>query len=324
MNIIYTIGNTKLETIRIVAQNLKKVLKNENVDKVVVFNTTESYVNTYEQMKCYHEYLGEFIEESLVIKDRNHIDPSFFTKVFSYPGKKIVDLTNGPKDITSTLYLVASLCEVKEIYYLSFNRNKNISEYVRLHKYGGIDSLSKISYFDLVYYFDELDKLFSDKRKSSYEVNDDQKNVFNRMEEMLQKGIVDFFNTENYTNVVYNITYPFERLNVKLFEYLKNDKECVSFAKKNNIIFFQDRDKIGVISFFLREYSQKGNNSEILALCTLPGLLTGLRVYRNLASHACMSKHKFTINEARTVINMMIEALKCSKSNKDFWEILGR
>lgn len=321
-NILYTIGNTNLKTVNLVAKAISENLV-DSIDKLVIFETNESYEVHIEQVNYYKKYLGDFIVETVFIHKNGSIDADHLNVVFAYTGNKYVDLTNGNKITSSELYASASLCSIENIYYLFLKTKPNDLpskpvngkdyEYIKVKKFQGLVSLAKISYFDLIYYNSEVEKIFT--------------SIPNKFLYSSYQGIVTaistFFKSDNYRSAVNNATIGIEGVIKKLRYYFSNNDECVRFASKNGIQFGQ-RDPVGEMSFFFKSYNIYGRNPEILKLCTLPGLLSALRDYRNLSAHDSQNGHIFTSDEARIVINMTLEVFKCLKNNKEIWNLLER
>ena len=324
--ILYTIGNTRIETVDLVAKAISEKFKNKNFDEIVIFNTKQSFEILSEQIDCYKKYLGDFMFTNIDVDEYGNIDQLYLNKVFSREGFKLVDLTNGQKTTASLVYMAASLCSLENIYYLliknnindlSSNPNLKIDyEYIKMEKFQGISSLSKISYFDLMYYNEEIDKIFE-----GIDIDEDKKNFFNTTYKGLKTGISQFFEDNNYRSAIHNVTIGNEALIKCLKVYTTTNEVCKDFSKKNDVNFEQ-KDPVGALQYFYKKYSCNGEDNEILKLCTIPSLLGTIRNYRNLSAHDSQNKHVFTSDEARIAINMCLEVLKCAKQNKEFCSIL--
>lgn len=325
--ILYTIGNTRIETVDLVAKAIAEKFKDKNFDEIVIFNTKQSFEILSEQIDCYKKYLGNFMFTNIDVDEYGNVDQLYLNKVFSREGFKLVDLTNGQKTTASLIYMAASLCSLENIYYLLIkNGIKNLPlnpklkidyEYIKMEKFQSTSSLSKISYFDLVYYNEEINEIFE-----GMDVDEYKKSFFNTIYKGLKTGISQFFESSNYRSAVHNVTIGNESLIKYLKEYTITNEICKNFSKENNVNFEQQKDPVGALQYFYKKYSSNGDDKEILKLCTIPSLLGTIRNYRNLSAHDSQNKHIFTSDEARIAINMCLEVLKCAKQNKEFWSIL--
>ena len=183
-------------------------------------------------------------------------------------------------------------------------------------KFIGIESLSKISYFDLIYYNEKVDDIFDERCEIQ--------GLYNKARKGLLKGISDFFGNQiDGRSAINNITIGNEGLINETFSYLKNDKVTSAFAQINNIDFYNKKfDRVGCIQRFFQKYIQVADNQDenIVVLRTLPSLMSTLRAYRNLTAHSSMNTHEFTADEVRIAMNMMLEAFRCAKQNPDLWK----
>lgn len=326
--ILYTIGNTRIETVDLVAKSISEKFKDKNFDEIVIFNTKQSFEMISEQIECYKKYLGDFMFTNIYVNEYGNINQVYLNKVFSKDGFKLVDLTNGQKTIASVIYMAASLCNLENIYYLLIKNNikdlsseKNLKidyEYIRMEKFQVTSSLSKISYFDFIYYNEEINEIFKGVNLYQY-----KKNFFNTTYKGLKTGISQFFETSNYRSSIHNVTIGNESLIKYLKEYITTNEICKKFSEENNINFEQ-KDPVGAIQYFYKKYNMYGEDEEILKLSTLPSLLGTIRNYRNLSAHDSQNRHIFTSDETRITINICLEILKCAKQNKEFWSILER
>ncbi len=318
--ILYTIGNKKIETVAFVAKAISEKFVNQNFDEIVIFNTKESLEILTDQVKCYKKYLGNFMFTNVDLDENGNVEQQYLNTLFAREGFKLVDLTNGQKTTAALIYMSASLCNVENIYYLmrkEFKNKENNYEYIKMEQFQKTASLSKISYFDLIYYSDEIDKIFDNK--DILDNNMFLSSVYNGM----KTGIEQFFRSNDYRSAVNNVTIGNEGLIKCLKKYLMENEICKKFNEDNGVKFGQ-KDPIGESDYFYKLYVKKGEDEEVLKLCTVPPLLSAIRYYRNLSAHDSQNKHTFTSHETRIAINMCIEVLKCAKKNKEFWGILER
>ncbi len=333
MTTFYTIGNINLKTVELVAISIRETFGENAFEQMVILNSVESEGEQDDQIKIYRKYITtNFTVLQILTEDDGKIKLENMVKMFSEKGEKIVDLSNGRKVTSSMLYTAASLCNVDDIYYLlMINRPQNDDlnikfnvdyKYIKIGRFQGLKSLAKISCFDLIYYNDEVLELFSERCSdvSSYEI----------AKSGLITGISDFFSKSDGRSAINNITIGNERL-IKLFlDYIKNDSYCKKFAKENNVIFDANRDPIGMLQYFFKQLTREDMTRQAISpekkalfmLRTLPSLLSTMREYRNLSSHSAMNPYKFTIDEIRMALNIMIEAYKCAKKNPTLWDKL--
>lgn len=322
MAILYTIGNINLHTVESVAKAIRESMPQVIIHKIVIFDSTESEKLQNEQIEIYRKYFGNFIREGIQIDTDGSIDTSKLFYAFANDEEKIVDLSNGQKSTSSLLFMAASLCQIDRIYYLMLKTKPKkgmISgldyDYIKMRKVDCVGKLAKISYFDLIYYNDEMLKLFTeDERKTDGPL----KVIY----EGLNTGIKEFFASIDFRSVVSNVTIGNEYIINSLVAFLQFDKDCQRYCKQNNIRFLEGRDPVGILTYFSRKYVKNGTKKEILALTTVPNLVASLREYRNIAAHYSENDIEFTEDQGRIVINLCIEVIKCIHANFDFWEFM--
>lgn len=184
MSVLYTCGNINLNTVRLVAIAIRTLIEQNTSDpisKVVLFSSHEALKDNLftEQVDLYREFLGNEIRIEVVPLSSDGIGKAEdFTAVFKEDSLKYVDLTNGQKSVTAQLYLTASLLRIENIYYISLLfPPREIPdepvwgqhyEYIQLPPFTGIADLSRLSYFDLIFYIEEIDKIFAGVPESSF------------------------------------------------------------------------------------------------------------------------------------------------------------
>lgn len=333
MTTFYTIGNINLKTVKLVALSIRDTFGPNAFDQMIILNSVESEEEQDKQIKIYREYIKtNFTVLQILTNDDGKIKLENLIKMFSEEGDKIVDLSNGRKVTSSMLYTAASLCNVDDIYYLlMINQPQNDSlnmkidvdyRYIKIGKFQGLKSLAKVSCFDLIYYNDEVLELFSENHSdvSAYEV----------AKSGLITGISDFFSKNDGRSAINNITIGNERLINLFLDYIKNDSYSKKFAKENGVVFDNKKDPIGMLQYFFKQLTREDmtrqaispEKKELFMLRTLPSLLSTMREYRNLSSHSSMNPYKFTTDEIRMALNIMIEAYKCAKKNSALWDKL--
>ena len=322
MATVYTIGNINLQTVNLVAKAIKETEADMVIDKLVIFDSEKSEKIQNDQVEIYRKYFGDFVREGVRIEKDGSIPANVLMQVFSGGEEKIVDLTNGQKVTSSLLFMAANLCKIEKIYYLMLkgapqdNMVKGIDyDYIKIRKIEAVRQLAKISYFDLIYYNDELNQLFT---QAEIETNTPLKKIYDGM----RTGIKDFFAGSNYRSVVNNVTIGNEIMIKAYMQYLLHDNEARHFCEKNGIKINTQKDPIGALTFFAKKYREHGSNKKFLALVTVPTILSSVREYRNVSAHYTNSKIELTEDTARLVINLVIEALKCARCNNEYWGLM--
>lgn len=336
MAILYTCSNTNLNTVKLVATAVRLLCernKSTSILKVVIFSSSKEVEddNLSEQVKVYKEVFEDSIRTEEVPLGSNGLgNVENFTEVFKTDACRYVDLTNGQKSLTSQLYLIASLLCIENIYYISLKcQPKELPaspiwgehyEYEQLPPFTGISSISKLSYFDLVFYFQEIKDIFSDSENSDF---------LKKIDSDLQKSVLSFFQADNLRSAVTDATTSSEVLINELLIFLKQYQPAQDFSGKFKIDLHRQQDPLGAVTFFFKTYSREaGSNQEYIdenleALLTVPGLLTPLRFFRNIAAHSGNSTHEFKSDEVRICINLALECFRCVKASKQFWERLS-
>ncbi len=324
MAVFYTIGNLNLDTVELVAKAVKESEPQSIIHKVVILDSPESERLQNEQIAIYRKYFGDIIREGIRINSDGGIDTSKLLYMFANDDEKIVDLSNGQKATSSLLFMAASLCRIDRIYYLLLKTSPSQSmvrgrdyEYIRMKKVDCIGQLAKVSYFDLIYYNEELCRLFTVQERT-------EDGPLKILYDGLCSGIKEFFSDVNYRSVVDNVTIGNANIINSLIEYIQVDEECKNFCQKYKIVVSDKKDPVGILTYFSRRYVEFGLKKEILKLSTVPNLIASLREYRNIAAHYSENDIELTEDQGRIVINLCIEVIKCIHANPDFWEFLKR
>lgn len=325
MAILYTIGNINLHTVELVAKAVREAEPQVVIHKVVIFDSTESEKLQNEQVEIYRRYFGNFIREGIQIHHDGTVDASMLFRVFSDGDEeKIVDLSNGQKSTSSLLFMAANLCQIDRIYYLMLKTAPKETmiagrdyDYIKMRKVDCVSKLAKISYFDLIYYNDEIQRLFSESERRT-------SGVLKVIYEGLNSGIKEFFSGTDFRSVVANVTIGNEKIINSLLAFLQYDKECRQYCAKNDISITANRDPVGILTYFSRKYVKNGTKKEILALVTVPSLVASLREYRNISAHYSENNIELTEDQGRIVINLCIEVIKCIHENSNFWEFMKK
>lgn len=332
MSILYTCDNINLNTVELVANAIKSLLEiNQEapVSKVVIFSPEKSQYDVFiQQVNVYEKILGDSIrleKVPLSMKEAGNTDN--LTVVFKEDDSKYIDLTNGQKFLTAQLYLTASLLRIQNIYYASLLTNpqewsskpvwEKDYEYIQLPPFTGLSTLSRLSYFDLIFYIEEIEKIFQDCPKNSF---------LKKAENDLKKSILSFFQGDNFRSAVLDATISSEAVIRDLFTFLKDYPPAQRFSRDHKIYLTEQQDPLGAITYFFRRYSESSSHKRdynLEAIVTVPGLLTPLRFFRNISAHAGTSAHKFEANEVRVCINLALEIFRRAKASREFWKKLS-
>ena len=322
MAILYTIGNINLKTVELVAKAVKETESQVKIHKVVIFDSAESEKLQDKQIEIYRKYFGNFIREGILLNDDGSIDTTMLLNAFANGEEKIVDLSNGQKSTSSLLFMAASLCQIERIYYLMLKttpKEKMILgqdyDYVKMRKVDWASKLAKISHFDLVYYNSELLELFTESERTT-------PGSLKVIYDGVVSGIKEFFSGTDFRSVVANVTIGNETIIKSLVAFLQVDEECRRYCQENAIMVDGQRDPVGILTFFSRNYVKDGRDKNILELITVSNLVASLREYRNISAHYSENDIELTEDQGRIVINLCIEVIKRIHANADFWEFI--
>ena len=320
-NTLFVMGNLNLKTVELVARSLKERYP-EGFASIVIFESPEIEKDELRQVDIYRRYFdNNFTKEAVLLEADGSISSQKLFDAFSRHENITLDLSNGQKSTTSMLYTAAVLCNIADIYHLRLlgapkaEMKDGIDyQYLKMPLMDGFEMLSSIGNFDLIYYM----KAFRDIFRDGHEM---RSHHMSTLREGLQNGISGYFSGKNGQNasIIQDVTRGNELLRDDILGYIFFDRVCKAFCHKYGISK-EKRDPIGVLSHFFRTYAQYGHKvSELNALCPVPGLLSALRDYRNIAAHNSVNNVNLTEDDARAVINMELTALRCLKRNQILW-----
>jgi len=325
--ILYTIGNTNLKTVELVARAISDntVGTKSRIQKIYIFNTIESSRDEYlsKQAQLYRTYLGNTLRVEEILIDKNGlIDPNVTAEVFDNKSKKIIDITNGQKTTAALLYLVASLINMDSIFYVKLKvkpdelpalPTQNVHfDYVNVPIFNEVPNLAKISQYDLIYYLLEIKKIFYASKSKKLK----------NLQEDISNSVSSYFSKKSYRSCISDAATCSELIVGELKSFLTSYPPAQHFTNSKNLNWQSKNIFEGVISFF-DAFSREGmKESNISPLITIGGILSALRIYRNLAAHSGKNGHVFQPEDARTVINLAVELLRCSKASPQFWKTL--
>lgn len=330
MSVLYTCSNINHSTVRLVANSIRNLTMESDevsIRKVVIFYSLEKPEdNIANQIEVYKEILGSQIRiEQVPLSNSQLAASEDLVAVFNDKSQKYVDLTNGQKITTAKLYMAASLLRLENMYYASLKvKPQEIPdvplmgkhyEYIKLPAFTDISNLSKLGYFDLIFYLEEIEKIFCEVHQSFF---------LEKMSFDLRESVVSSFQRNNFRSAVSSATTGSEPLIKYLLAFLEEYPKAQEFSNQFGIKLGEYKDPLGEISYFFKQYSLKTNTQKkyidknLEAIVTLPSLLTPLRNFRNLSAHSGVSSHLFQANEARVCINLAVEVFRCAKSSQEF------
>ncbi|MBQ8928735.1 MAG: hypothetical protein IJ055_10755 [Oscillospiraceae bacterium] len=325
MKALYVIGNVKLATVRAVAEAIRDTVGGTGrFSKLFIISTDASHNCYREQEALYFAILGEMRAEEVIIDIRRPDAQKRLADIFEEFDDRFVDLTNGQKPIASMLYMAASLCGINEMYYLMHN-DDDTSSYIRMDRFRETNAFAAFSFYDLIYYSEDLDSIFPPALLV-------EGAFLHKTYHELKSAISDFFVHQNFKNAILSATIGNEAVIAEVFRYFENDPDARRFADAHNVYFGQ-RDPVGVISYLFKAYlSNVGREqgprmqalSYIPALHDVPGLMSLLREFRNMAAHYSMHNHYLTFTEARLVINASLELYRTLQRHAPLWERLAQ
>jgi hypothetical protein len=322
-----------MNTVNVVAKQVRKKF-GDNFTDLVLFDSQVDEKDKVKQINVYRDNIGKSLSVNIIpLNDDGTIPTEKMIDEFNLEGEKVVDLSNGPKLSTSSLYLAAALCRIENIYCLFFGASRNeISNsdiddnYIKIQRPEQLNQFAKISYFDLIYYTEVINDLFSNEERGL----DTKKG---KCYHGLVTGIEQYFSSNvDQRDVINNVTIGDENLRNQLLDYTRNNKVAIDYCENVNEnrknsrkidLYKENADPIGILTTFYKAYSADGTNKDLQQLITVPFLLSALRAYRNISAHYGNRSYQLNGDVARTVINMELEVLCCVHRNNELWEQLG-
>jgi hypothetical protein len=341
-------GNPNLNTIKSVTYFANRKYSNENkkIEKVFFIDTSNSlHDKKNEDIELKRiEFVRNCIEESIYIQSKK-IDVNEFHKIIpkiisdqlkSYSKNDIiVDLTNGNKYISGTLYASASMSKIKNLFFLSIPYNiteelndskyedtvelikrleqiydeKYISIYSPLE---GIENLEKYNHFEIVYYEEEAKRLSNTFK--DFCLNDYFKETF---ESNLTAATDTYFNGR-YGDTIRSLGVIVEHLDKEISEKLttledsnlnenpSENKSAGSTKKpKNNSESPVPRFCNGINNKIRKNQSLNDVEEELQSLRGLDCIIKLIRFYRNDNSHSnlIIQTPQNNKEEAKLVLN---------------------
>lgn len=228
----------------------------------------------------------------------------------------IVDLTNGDKYISSTLYASASLSQIRNLFFLFVSRDKFgvLPENLSNEDYSidiispleNLESIGKYTYFDIVYYKNkvfDIEALFNNaKFDSSF--------LTNLFSFQIENSINNYF-LEKYPESISNLGQLIEEVTLELPKRIK--KFAHGTIKIESYKSFEDAINRLRIDFCeplrkkqnksLSEYEEK-----LKELQSIDRLIELVRTHRNISSHPY--DYLRGQSEARLILNTSLYILE--------------
>jgi len=306
-------------------------LNPSNLDAIWLIDTSETSDGLSEISKEIKKILGrrDIVVSSLEVNENDAADriPEFMAQFVLCNTKQktdlIIDLTTGPKYITSLLYATANFCRVNEIYYfLLKDSNKRIIpfsqlksedyEYIRLPPFSGksLTELSRRSHLDLIYYLKDVDELTEEFFSKSIQLGDE-------LDRNMRLAVRDYFSdTENYEGVIRSVSSLLEAWSDRLYEIWDsqgmieaNPPLTNRYNQKNTWAYKLERMS-GVFNALRKARDNeivKGftpeQQAESLPLAYVGDLLEMVRVYRNMAVHKADHSYQISRDDAKLVLD---------------------
>ena len=325
MNALYVIGNINMETVKIVAESIQKVVKRKNAfDKLFIISTDNLHNSIHEQEEIYFDILGKMRSEEVVLNIYDPEEQKKLVAIFKESDDRFIDLTNGLKPIAAILYMVANLCGINNLYYL-MRGSDGSSQYIRMNRFIETDAFTEFAFYDLVYYNEEIDTVFLNVKSNSNE-------YINKCYNELKNAVTLFFIQKDYKNTILSATCGVEGIVTNLLDYLKSNHDIKKFADAAGIqLDDEKKDPIGIETYFFKRFFNQDNCidrkkinsiSYLNDLHDVPWILSMLREFRNAAAHYSMHSHFFKESEARLALNASIELYRTLKNNNDLWNLL--
>jgi len=294
-----------------------------NFESILLLDSkeTDENINRNIRSALIREIFGGEIEirEKKLYQNIHLLLPDILVKCLKQFSKNeiVVDLTNGTKEISSVLYMAASLSKIENIIYVTvksdkdnnFVKLKEISEnkkqYYIVKKFEPIQdivTLGKNNYFDLLFYQDMMNAIlesFSEKYQN--DIIGWKLNIINGLENY-------FSGKKKYRNAIQNFGLFLEGYSALVLNKLKQFPEYKD-SKSLTDVFSKYFDEI-------RKNHQKRNffNDERDYNFSTDTLFKIAREYRNAASH----ENPLEFDELDVQICILITFLILRKTNQLF------
>jgi hypothetical protein len=310
------------------AIEIKKALDREDV-MIASLEVTEQ--NAAERIP---EFMADYVLRNKSLrKDKDSLDKTNKT-AYSNDGNwredVIVDLTAGPKFITSTLYAAANFCRVRRVYYfllksreksaLSFAElTENDYEYLELPPFSteSLLKLSRRSYLQIVYYMKEIEELAKLYQQNNIAFAD-------RIEQSLHFAARGFFD-EDFEGGIRSVSTLLEAWSEHVYNFCEKHRETYGLNLEqltgkgrtwNNYNSKLQQLFKGMVELQNDQqhpsYSMEFVNSA-LSIVFAVEFVEVVRKLRNTASHSINRRYQATEADANLAINIAISTMKRSQ-----------
>lgn len=310
---LYVVSSTNLETVETVAEEIKRIASIQ-FSKIYIISTNNSHLRILEQMEIYEKHFSPQRIEEIIIDINNGGDKNIIVDIFKESSQHFVDLSNGPRIVSAILYMCANLCNINDVYYLSKNSNDQ-SEYVKVKKFIDNNSFADYSFYDIIYYNEEISSIFGNEDYS-------QGSLMWKVQNELYSAVNTFFVKGEFKTAIFSAVCGIEYITDVLLNFLIDTQAEVTSELNVDFKNPKYKDPIGKINYFFSQYSQQDKYSDLNKIQCLPFLLSSLRGFRNSAAHYAKHTHVFSNSEARIVINTSIELYRILRQNDEIWKRL--
>ena len=249
----------------------------------------------------------------------------------------IVDLTAGPKFITSLLYAAANFCRINHIYYFLLKGEKRRVpfeelgdadyEYLRLPPFSSesLYNLTRRSYLELIFYMKEVEDLVSD-------YSCEAPNLAEKIDQSLRFAVRDYFEGD-YAGSIRSIGGLLEMWAEHLYRFWEGQGALSRYSPPIECTMpkgswaFHTCMMRGLFSKLqkVKEGDQiEGLDERLvkdaLQIATVNDLLEVVRPFRNLASHKADLGYQLTKEDAKLVLDIALNIVKKSKGTVFFAE----
>jgi len=323
--------------------NVLCVLKRKafKIDVVHLIDTPQTITKLHDTLEEIKITLGnrDILVTSLEVNEQNAADliPAFMASLIVRETKQIpnlvVDLTTGPKYITSLLYAAANFCQVEKIYYfLLTTKTRDVPfeklvehkdfEYVSLPTFSSksLAALSQSSHMDMIYYLKDLEDLVKSVPSQSRLLAED-------LDQNMRLAVEDYFE-ENYERMCLNVGKLLEAWTKRIYIILESQGVLQKHFPDNNKPDSKKwpSKKLDEM-FYVFNDLQNANLDQpndftsdqlkcFMPLAEIGSMLNIVREYRNIAAHGTGHLYQMNRYEAKLVLDIGFAfVIKCKQAN---------
>lgn len=326
MTLLITGGTRNFPPLRNALCALQKN-KQIQIDAVWLVDNGETAAHFGTNVAAIKETLGrtDIMISTLEVNEENASEkiPNFMTQFVvrdEYQTNVVVDLTAGPKFITSLLYAAANFCRIEQIYYFLLKGGKyNVSfeeltdgdyEYLSLAPFSSrsLEDLSRRSFIDLIFYLKDIDDLI-----------DEYLEVAPSLAEMIEQSLkfaVQTYFRGDYKSTVRHVGTMLETWAARLYQFLDDEGVLAQFPtqgkapRKNSWAYH-----IFMMSRFFTEIQKLREGKSIpsvdttlvndaLQIAFITDLFALARPFRNMASHKTDTQYQLEKSDAKLMLDI--------------------